>query len=133
MTNITTSADDRRRQREEAAHDEVFDRVGIDVDAIDRVAGVRRDVMLQAERLEMFEQTAAQVVDHALAGIDLDLRGVCGHEMVDDLQQHAADDDQDEHARPGCRRRSLAATRATARGTVARSRTLSMMSFSGHG
>ncbi len=53
--------------------------------------------MLQAQRLEMFEETAAQVVDHALAGIDLDLRGVCGHEMVDDLQQHPADDDQDEH------------------------------------
>ena len=47
MTNITTSVSDRRRQREDAAHHQVFDRIGVDVDAVHGVAGVGRDVMMQ--------------------------------------------------------------------------------------
>ena len=92
------------RQRQQAAHHQVFDRVGIDVDAIHRVAGVRRDVVVQAERLEMLEQAAAQVVHHPLAGIDLHLRGVGGDELVHDLQDDAADDDDDQHHERCCRR-----------------------------
>ena len=96
---------------------------------------LRRDVMLKTERLEVLEEAAAQVVDHALAGIDLHLRGVGGHELVDDLQQHPGDHDQDEQRRPGCRR-SIACSHprhGSGNGCAALLRTLSMTTFSGHG
>ncbi len=52
--------------------------------------------MLEAEAGQVLEQTAAQVVHHALTGIDLYLRAVRRHELIDDLQHHARDDDADE-------------------------------------
>ena len=48
---------------------------------------------MEAERLQMVEQLVPQVVDHALAGVDLHLRAVRGHELIDDLQRDARDDD----------------------------------------
>ena len=99
MANITDQRDDRRGERKDAAHHQVLDRVGVDVDAIDRVARARRDVVVQAERLQVLEQPVAQVVHHPLAGIDLHLRAVRGHELVDDLQHDAGDDDDDEQQR----------------------------------
>ena len=50
--------------------------VRVDVHAVDGVAGVRRDVVVQAERLQVLKQPVAQVVDHPLAGVDLHLRAV---------------------------------------------------------
>jgi len=82
---------DRRRQREEAAHHEVLDRVRVDVDAVDGVGRARRDVMVEAERGQMREQLAAQVVDHPLAGVDLHLRVDCRHHLRAELQQEAAE------------------------------------------
>ncbi len=85
---------DRRRQREDAAHHQVFDRVRVDVDAVDGVGGAGGDVMMQPEPGQVLEQTRAQVVDHALPGVDLHLRAVRRHELVDDLQDHAGDHDR---------------------------------------
>jgi hypothetical protein len=95
---------DRVREREDAAHHEVFDRIGVDVHAVDRVARARRDVVIQAERLEMVEELVAQVVDHPLAGVHLHLRAVRGHQLIHDLQHDAGDDD-------GNQQRRLAAVR----------------------
>ena len=56
MPNITISDDDRRRERKDAAHHQVLDRVGVDVDAVDGVAGARGDVVVEPERLQVLEQ-----------------------------------------------------------------------------
>ena len=87
-----------------AAHHEVFDRVGVDVHAVDRVARARRDVVMQAERCEMGEQPVAQVVDHPLAGVDLDLRAVRRHELIHHCEHDAGDDDDNEQRDRACRR-----------------------------
>ena len=94
----------RRREREDAAHHEVLDRVRVHVDAVDGVGGARRDVMMQAERGEVLEEPAAQVVHHPLARIDLHLRPVRRHELIDDLQEYARHDDRDEEREPMRRR-----------------------------
>ena len=86
--------DHRGGKREQPAHHEVLDRVRVDVDAVHRVAGVRGDVMVQAERLNLLEEPAPQLVHHALPGIDLQLRCVGGHELIDRLEHHASDDDE---------------------------------------
>ena len=52
--------------------------------------------MVQPERGQVREQLAAQVVDHPLAGIDLHLRAVGRHQLVDHLQHDAGDDDEDQ-------------------------------------
>ena len=88
--------DDRRGEREDAAHHQVLDRIGIDVDAVDGVARTRRDVVMKAERLQVLEQAAPQVVDHPLTGIHLHLRAVHRNELVGDLQQHTGDHHDDE-------------------------------------
>ena len=94
IANITSSVDHRRGEREDAAHHEVLDRVGVDVDAVDGVARAGRDVMVQAERLQMLEQPVAQVVDHPLPGVDLHLRAVRRDELVEHLQHDAGDDER---------------------------------------
>ena len=96
---------DRRGQREQAAHHEVLDRVRVDVDAVDRVRRARGDVMVQAERRQVREQLAAQVVDHPLAGVDLHLGAVGRDELVHDLKQHAGDDDEHQQREPMALRR----------------------------
>ena len=64
---------------------------------------------------QVLEQPVAQVVDHPLAGIDLHLRAVGRHELVDDLQHHAGDDDDDQQRERGRRReRARRASRRTA-------------------
>ena len=83
-------------QRKDAAHHQVLDRVGVDVDAVDAVGGARRDVVVQAQGGQMLEQAPPQVVDHPLPGIDLHLRAVGRHELIRRLQHHAGDDDGDE-------------------------------------
>ena len=87
---------DRRRQRKDAAHDEVLDRVGIDVDPVDGVRRARRDVMMKAERRQVLEQAGSQGVDHPLTGVDLHLRAVRRHQLFHHLQDHARDHDDDE-------------------------------------
>ncbi len=92
--------DDRRGEREHAADDEVLDRVRVDVHAVDRIARARRDVVVQAERLQVLEQSVTQVVHHALTRVHLHLRAVRRHELVRGLQQHARDDEHDQQNEP---------------------------------
>ena len=51
---------------------------------------------MQPERRQVLKQLAAQVVHHALTGIDLHLRAVGGDQLVHDLQHDAGDDDRGE-------------------------------------
>ena len=95
--------DGRRGEREQAAHHQVLDRVGVDVDAVDGVRRAGGDVMVQAERGQVREQLAAQVVDHPLAGVDLHLRAVGRDELVDDLQHARRPRPRTRAARSGCR------------------------------
>ena len=55
---------------------------------------------MQSKPGEMLEQTVPEVVHHPLAGIDLHLRPVRGDQLIDDLQDHAGDDDADEQRQP---------------------------------
>ena len=52
--------------------------------------------MVESESLQMLEQPETQVVHHPLTGIDLHLRAIGGHELVEELQQDAGDDDRHE-------------------------------------
>ena len=53
-------------------------------------------MMVQPQRRQVFEQPRAKVVDHPLPGVDLHLRPVGRHELVDHLQHDAGDHDRDE-------------------------------------
>lgn len=105
--------DDRAGEREDAADCQVLDGVAVDVDTVHGVARAGGDVVLEAERLQVFEQPVAQVVDHALAraGLqpDADGRG----DLVNQLQDHARQDEQHEQS-------DGAAARESARPTLER-------------
>ena len=88
----------RRDEREQAAHHQVLDGVRVHVDAIHGIARAARDVVMQAERLEVLEEPRAQVVHHPLTRADLHLHGPGGDELVHHLQQDTSRDDDDERA-----------------------------------
>ena len=115
--------DDQRRDRgdeREAADQQVLHRVGVDVDAVDRVPGAGVDVVTEAERLEVLEEPVADRVDHPLSGIDLQLRAVGRHHLLGDLHQDAEHDHGHEQREPVAAVHDRRAIRRTARESAGR-------------
>ena len=94
------------RQRKHTADGQVIDAVGIGVQAVDRIGRSRLNVVPQRECLQVLQQPGAQVVDDALAHLDLQLRVHHADRFGGNLHQQAREHDDDEqHGRSGAANR----------------------------